>query len=442
MQELNRRIWRFTYQPETVKLLPHSAWSTPPHFANADEQANLNDIIATSLNGEPTFSAGVEFYEARFKRDRGDRHAASLMRDNGWTAKMSQGDVRPARRKTYNVAPDRRYEPLVHLCKPSLWVGVSAATLAVPHNATASPSKLLLAPEWLFSHFPYGAFFPSFRECHADSNWRDGRTAVEQRLCMPKFRVPVVMVHMAGLRNGQWGRRGVMRALGVWHGAVGLVAEDDWVSVRSDKLLIVDGAFVASFRSMMEFDHFAARLLLLATLLGRRAVIPSMPCAARWAQAAMEPRHLRGLEVGCGEHKQCVWLPMPHFKEAWCSGVDFVYSIDYEGMLDRKEVEPSRDMVTMTASELHINAGGTGDILGHTVSSSLPTARVLRLTGSDKGDPLDWLPLQGFMNKRWSQQAADALPHRVAAAMDSRQFTAAQMTIMKDCMHSRATSHD
>ena len=32
---------------------------------------------------------------------------------------------------------------------------VSQATLSVPHNASAPPAKLLLAPEWLFSHFPY-----------------------------------------------------------------------------------------------------------------------------------------------------------------------------------------------------------------------------------------------------------------------------------------------
>ena len=81
-------------------------------------------------------------------------------------------------------------------------------------QASAKSSKLLLAPEWLFSHFPYGDFFPSFRECHADHWGYATRTPLEQRLCMPTFRVPVVMVHMAGLRCGQWGRRGVMRALG------------------------------------------------------------------------------------------------------------------------------------------------------------------------------------------------------------------------------------
>lgn len=56
--------------------------------------------------------------------------------------------------------------------------------------------------------------------------------------------------------------------------------------------------------------------------------------------------------MGCGKHKQCVWLPMPHFKEAWCSGVDFVYSIDYEGMLDRGEIDRDRDVFSMAASDV------------------------------------------------------------------------------------------
>ena len=65
LSELNRRIERFTYQPESVRDLPNSAWSAPPYFANADEQANLNDVLASSLSGKMTYSAGVEFYEVR-----------------------------------------------------------------------------------------------------------------------------------------------------------------------------------------------------------------------------------------------------------------------------------------------------------------------------------------------------------------------------------------
>ena len=90
------------------------------------------------------------------------------MGNGRWQDRMLQGDVRPARSHLTPLRPDRKYEPVVHLCKPGLWVGVQTAELAVPHNATARRAQLLLAPEWLFSHFPYGAFFPSFRQCHAD----------------------------------------------------------------------------------------------------------------------------------------------------------------------------------------------------------------------------------------------------------------------------------
>ena len=451
LQELNRRIARFTYHPESVKELPNSAWSTAPHFANADEQANLNDIVTSCLIGRPTFSSGVEFYEARFKRDRQsppDPEARRLMGNGRWQDRMLQGDVRPARSHLTPLRPDRKYEPVVHLCKPGLWVGVQTAELAVPHNATARRAQLLLAPEWLFSHFPYGAFFPSFRDCHSDTWGYPGLSALEQRLCMPSFRVPVVMVHMAGLRNGQWGRRGVMRALGVWNDAADTVATSDWVSSRTQKLLVVDGPFVSSFTSMADFDRFAARLLLLGLLLGRRAVIPSMPCGTRWAQNAMEPRHLRGLEVGCGKHKQCVWLPMPHFKEAWCSGVDFLYSIDYEGLVDRGEVRLDTDVAEMDASTLKVGTSGgpAAEILG--VDDLRPQqARVLKLRSSATvGDPLAWLSLDGFQNKRWGQpyqrQVAAALRSPAGTTPAALGLTEAQMTIVKDCMHSLATSRD
>ena len=50
--------------PNQVTQLPSSGWSTPPHFANADEQANMNDIVASGLLGRDVYGNGVEFYEA------------------------------------------------------------------------------------------------------------------------------------------------------------------------------------------------------------------------------------------------------------------------------------------------------------------------------------------------------------------------------------------
>ena len=60
---------------------------------------------------------------------------------------------------------------------------------------------------------------------------------------------------------------------------------------------------------------------------------------------ALQARHLRGMEVGCGELRQCVWLPYPHHIDPWCSGVDFLYDIDYRervasGNLTAADVSP------------------------------------------------------------------------------------------------------
>ena len=172
-----------------------------------------------------------------------------------------------------------------------------------------------------------------------------------------------------------------------------------------------------------------------------RSLAHSSPCASQWAQSAMEPRHLRGLEVGCGKHKQCVWLPMPHFKEAWCNGVDFLYSIDYEGMVDRAEIVASRDVAAIAVSELRLSESVDGATVTTSSGAPPPSAHVLRLTGSENVDgPLSWLALDGFADRRWRAR----LPLSVGGALRGPRLglTTAQMTIMADCMHSLATSRD
>jgi len=134
LEELNRRIARFTYHPESVRALPHSGWSRPPHFSNADEQANLNDVLASSLGGAQTFAGGVEFAEARFKERFaprgcfGGRSAAKaecagvaearrLMKDGRWHAAMNEASVAPARRALRRRSVDgASHGRLLHLC--------------------------------------------------------------------------------------------------------------------------------------------------------------------------------------------------------------------------------------------------------------------------------------------------------------------------------------
>jgi hypothetical protein len=317
------------------------------------------------------------------------------------------------------------------------------------------------------------------------------------------------MVHMSGLRNGPWGRRGVMRALGVWDERADAVAPEAWVSAQaralhrpagrapsrapllawqSERLLVTEGLDL-EFGSMAEFDRFAARLLLLGALLRRRVVMPPMPCGTAWAKHAMEPRHLRGLEVGCGPDKQCVWLPMPHFKEAWCSGVDFVYDIDYRTLLANGTIRQA-DIHAADIGALELApappAGGAAPVVQLRGGGGAPRPeRVLLLRGGGQKPPLDWLHLDPFKDKGWKQAPRastaaqqrsssavaqqtrcrdvwlhgaapsqyghaehllwQALPARVKAALQAAgglRLSGGQLRIMQDCMHSLATSKD
>ena len=107
---------------------------------------------------------------------------------------------------------------------------------------------------------------------------------------------------------------------------------------------------------------------------------------------------------------------MPHFKEAWCSGVDFLYSIDYEGMLDQGEIGADRDVLSLGADELRLLPADTAPVgvgavpgalfgrkTGEPLPSAVSSARVLKLVGGAEGDPLTWLPLDGFKDESWRE---------------------------------------
>ena len=145
---------------------------------------------------------------------------------------------------------------------------------------------------------------------------------------------------------------------------------------------------------------------------------------------------------------------MPHFKEAWCSGVDFLYSIDYEGMLDQGEIVADRDLLSLGADELRVlpadapvGVGAVpGALLGRKTGEPLPSAvssaRVLTLVGGAEGDPLTWLPLDGFKDESWRE--GSGLPYRVGQVLQRGPLglTKPQMQIIKDCMSSLASSRD
>jgi hypothetical protein len=479
-----------------VRALPHSAWSAPPHFSNADEQAQLNDVLASSLSGAVTHSAGVEFYEARFKKQFASRHcfpdqkgrsslasaseecvsareAARLMGDSFWQHRMQTGGVSPARAALRSERLPRGAWPAAHLCRRSEWDGAQAGTLRVPGNASAPSASVYLAPQGLFSHFPYGSFFPAARHCRAASWEWEKRSPLERRLCAPQHRVPSHLLHMAGLRQEQWGRRSLLRSLGAWLPQADAVAPHAWVSARAHeaaaaataeerraawgrgaagRLLVTQGVRT-SFASMGEFDRFAARLLLLGLLTRRRVVVPAIPCHLSWMQRALEPRHLRGMDVGCGEQRQCVWLPYPHHVDPWCSGIDFLNDFDFRDMVESKAVATVGPHVSrLRLASLQLSRNQTGPLVTDCGGGSLPQSpQLLVLEASPEAgtpadppaDPLGWLPLGGFRSTDWTGR----LPRRVDEALRAPPpvgmgASDAQMKIVRDCLRSLSTSKE
>ena len=76
---------------------------------------------------------------------------------------MLEGDVAPARKQLRRSAGGVRR---AHLCRGDGVgrgaMGGTVGTLRVPGNASAPAASLLLAPSWLFAHFPYGDFFSQY----------------------------------------------------------------------------------------------------------------------------------------------------------------------------------------------------------------------------------------------------------------------------------------
>lgn len=214
---------------------------------------------------------------------------------------------------------------------------------------------------------------------------------------------------------------------------------------------------------MQEYDRFAARLLLLGLLLRRRVVFPPIDCGLRYMHKALQARHLRGMEIGCGADRQCVWLPYPHHIDPWCSGVDFLYDIEYRGLVARGEVEAQPDEVAEVAasalrpwlnasaplrlskSEMHTTATVL-QLRGVAEKSTFGALRAARRSdhGKEAADQLSWLPLGGFRTEAWRAP----LPRKVEAVLrapvsaDGLGLSEAQVKIVKTCLKSLATSRE
>ena len=207
---------------------------------------------------------------------------------------------------------------------------------------------------------------------------------------------------------------------------------------------------------MAGFDRFAARLLLLGLLLRRRVVMPSMPCEHARGRAPRSSRDTcAGSRWAVAAEKQCVWLPMPHYSLPWCSGVDFIYDIDYRTLLAKGNVTAARDVAAaplgalrLVRNEAEAEAAAAGGGEARVAELAPPheavarEKRVLLLQGgaAAQGELLGWLPLDDFRSKSWKGGFA----RRVQRALERQEprLSSSQLDIVKDCMHSLATSRD
>jgi len=66
-----------------------------------------------------------------------------------------------------------------------LLTGAQSGPLGVPGNSSAPTASVYIAPQGLFSHFPYGNFFPAMRHCRS-SSWDWAKySPLERRMCAP-----------------------------------------------------------------------------------------------------------------------------------------------------------------------------------------------------------------------------------------------------------------
>jgi len=172
--------------------------------------------------------------------------------------------------------------------------------------------------------------------------------------------------------------------------------------------------------------------------------------------------------VGCGEERQCIWLPYPHHIDPWCAGVDFLNDVDYRGMAARGLVRAA-DALTISTAEIAVVTGRGASARGgkaRNASSglspslspvslgarSLGDAQVLVLSAQLDGPKLgpaghqrlESIPLGGFRSGEWRAPFARQVERSLRAPTrdGGAGLSDGQMKIVKDCLKSLASSRE
>eukprot|EP00965_Chrysotila_dentata_P211979 6186755-Pleurochrysis_carterae.AAC.1 len=116
--------------------------------------------------------------------------------------------------------------------------------------------------------------------------------------------------------------------------------------------------------------------------------MPPIECDLPWMRKALEPRHLRGMEVGCGAAQRCVWMPYPHHVDGWCSQIDMLNFVDFEDLVAQGSVSRSRArrVPVETLSMLPLTNASADTVVGAAEPHEVCTLRLPNASALDEVD--------------------------------------------------------
>jgi len=232
--------------------------------------------------------------------------------------------------------------------------GVVFPLHSVGSNTTPRAS-LAVAPYWLFMHLPSKPAGAAISRCQSIANVTLGSEPGSARAAATAVKAPVpfIMGHLAGIRTGAWSRRALMRAYGWWHPSADLLIAKQLHWGRRGRTLslfpaqTVDALNLlgAVIRSQAHLDMLVANLLLLGSLLGRRPIVPEIPCGLFPALAAKRGYGLRPVaaRTNPGQSTSCAWMPP---KACWTAEYTTELEAEIEGL---SSASPSRSSNSATS---------------------------------------------------------------------------------------------
>lgn len=372
-REAAKRVHSFMWTPEAVA--EHVPWAVPPYFANGDEQTIMNDCVLSATNGEVSYVSTAEWEERQgasrgyfieaFNSTTRAQRVEALAGGAGWqpakqavsteharlihaweskrkplllSAGSGAAEVEAARGALEAVLrPAICTQSLQKASQPFEAQYASMTVPVAPGAPTAatppSPSGFVVAPSWLFSHYPHD--YTDVRPTDKAPPWGDACHVDEASTAATRAptKARAVMLHMSGIRSGAWARRALLRGHGWWDAAsdAPLVDHFGWgkrggylfapqlitaaPSPRADA-----ATSMAHARALLptptpaELDALVAGLLVVAAVANRTLVLPDVACPFTdeqrqdWSASNNHKLDERFVKID-GTDNRCSWVP-------------------------------------------------------------------------------------------------------------------------------------